>query len=90
MKLVTNFWAAVVVAGIAFGAAAAPARADDWSKTYQVNGHADVRVLTSDGDVTMTGASQNQIEAHVTTAGLEDRVQRRANHRKPERQQRVN
>ncbi|MGA7915782.1 MAG: DUF4097 family beta strand repeat-containing protein [Candidatus Acidiferrales bacterium] len=69
MKPVTNFWAAVVVAGIAFGAAAAPARADDWSKTYQVNGHSDVRVITSDGDVSVTGANQNQIDAHVTTQG---------------------
>ncbi len=69
MKLVTNFLTAAVVAGIALGAAAAPARADDWSKTYQVNGHAQLRVMTSDGDVSITGGNQNQIDAHVTTQG---------------------
>lgn len=69
MKLLANLLTAAVVAGIAFGAAATPARADDWSKTYQVSGHADLRVMTGDGDVSITGASQNQIDAHVTTQG---------------------
>ncbi|MGC1168507.1 MAG: hypothetical protein WA886_06360, partial [Candidatus Acidiferrales bacterium] len=64
MKLGANFLAAAVMAGIAFGAAAASARADDWSKTYQVNGHAQVHVMTGDGDVSVTGGSQNQIDAH--------------------------
>ncbi len=69
MKRVATFLAGVVVAGIVVGAAAAPARADEWSKTYQVNGRADLRVMTSDGDVTVTGADQNQIDARVTTQG---------------------
>ena len=69
MKLITTFLAAVVVAGIASGAAAVPAKADEWSKTYQVNGRAELRVMTSDGDVTVTGADQNQIDARVTTQG---------------------
>ncbi|MGA7553398.1 MAG: DUF4097 family beta strand repeat-containing protein [Candidatus Acidiferrales bacterium] len=69
MKLGANFLAAAVMAGIAFGAAAASARADDWSKTYQMNGHAQVHVMTGDGDVSVTGGSQNQIDAHVTTQG---------------------
>jgi len=51
------------------GTAAVPARADEWSKAYQVNGRADLRVMTSDGDVTVTGADQNQIDARVTTQG---------------------
>jgi len=50
-------------------AAATPARADDWSKTYQISGRADLRVSTDDGDVTIVGADQKQIDAHVTTEG---------------------
>jgi DUF4097 and DUF4098 domain-containing protein YvlB len=50
-------------------AAATPARADDWSKTYQISGRADLRVSTDDGDVTIIGADQKQIDAHVTTEG---------------------
>ncbi|MFY9801533.1 MAG: DUF4097 family beta strand repeat-containing protein [Candidatus Acidiferrales bacterium] len=69
MKLATTFWAGLVAAGIAVGMAAAPARADDWSKTYQVNGRADLHVTTSDGDVSVTGSDQKQIDAHVTTQG---------------------
>jgi DUF4097 and DUF4098 domain-containing protein YvlB len=49
--------------------AASPARADDWSKTYQISGRADLRVATDDGDVTIVGADQKQIDAHVTTQG---------------------
>jgi DUF4097 and DUF4098 domain-containing protein YvlB len=69
MKRVANYLAAMVVAGIALGVAAAPARAEEWSKTYQLNGRADLRVMTSDGDVTITGADQKQIDARVTTQG---------------------
>ncbi|HJZ51981.1 MAG TPA: DUF4097 family beta strand repeat-containing protein, partial [Candidatus Acidoferrales bacterium] len=69
MKRLATFLVGLVAAGIAVGAAARPARADEWSKTYQVNGRADLRVMTSDGDVTVTGADQNQIDARVTTQG---------------------
>jgi len=69
MKRLATFLVGLVAAGIAVGAAATPARADEWSKTYQVNGRADLRVMTSDGDVTVTGADQNQIGARVTTQG---------------------
>jgi DUF4097 and DUF4098 domain-containing protein YvlB len=69
MKRLATFLVGLVAAGIAVGAAARPARADEWSKTYQVNGRADLRVMTSDGDVTVTGADQNQIGARVTTQG---------------------
>jgi len=51
------------------GVTAAPVRADDWSKTYQVNGRADVHVSTDDGDVFVTGGDQKQIDVHVTTQG---------------------
>jgi DUF4097 and DUF4098 domain-containing protein YvlB len=48
---------------------ATPAHADDWSKSYQVNGRADLRVTTDDGDVTIVGSDQKQIDAHVVTEG---------------------
>jgi hypothetical protein len=49
-------------------AASAPtARADDWSKTYAINGRADLHVQTDDGSVTITASDQNDIYAHVTT-----------------------
>jgi len=69
MNRMMNFVAAVMVAGLAIAASATPARADQWSKTYQVNGHADLRVMTGDGDVTITGSDQHQIDAHVSTNG---------------------
>ena len=49
--------------------AATPARADDWSKTYQISNRADLRVSTDDGDVTIIGSDQKQIDARVTTEG---------------------
>jgi DUF4097 and DUF4098 domain-containing protein YvlB len=59
-----------VLAVVAAGAmTAAPARADEWSKTYQINTRADLQVTTDDGDVTITSADQKQIDAHVTTVG---------------------
>ena len=63
--------AAVVVAGATFAAActAAPAHADEWSKTYTISGRADLRVGTDDGDVTIMSAEQKQIDARVTTEG---------------------
>ena len=49
--------------------AATPARADDWSKTYQISNRADLRVSTDDGDVTVVGTDQKQIDVRVTTEG---------------------
>src|ERR1700722_11316281 len=68
-KRVRNFAAAILAAGIALAASAAPARADQWSKKYQVNGRADLRVMTGDGDVIVTGTDQHQIDARVTANG---------------------
>jgi DUF4097 and DUF4098 domain-containing protein YvlB len=61
----------VAVAGAMFAAAftAAPARADEWSKTYTVTGRPDLRVGTDDGDVTIISGDQKQIDARVTTEG---------------------
>jgi len=60
---------AIAVAGISATLAAAPTRADEWKKTYQVSGHASVYVKTGDGDVTVTGTDQKQIDAEVTSEG---------------------
>lgn len=57
-------------AGLLFAAAvitAPAAHADDWSKTYAVNGRAYLHVQTDDGSVSITSADQNEIYVHVTT-----------------------
>jgi DUF4097 and DUF4098 domain-containing protein YvlB len=71
MKRVGVAAAALLLAGIASAATATQAQDPDhhWSKTYQVNGRADLHVTTGDGDVTITGTDQHQIDAHVTTNG---------------------
>jgi len=50
-------------------AAALPARADEWSKTYNVSGKPDLRVETSDANIRVGTWSQNTIEAKVVTSG---------------------
>lgn len=57
---------AVVFLG-GFVCAAAPARADDWSKTYTLSGKPDLRVETSDANIRVSTWDQNTIEARVTT-----------------------
>ena len=69
MNRTTIFVAAMITAGIAIATSATPARADQWSKTYQVNGRADLHVMTGDGDVVVTGTDQHQIDARVTATG---------------------
>ncbi|MGH9725184.1 MAG: DUF4097 family beta strand repeat-containing protein [Candidatus Acidiferrales bacterium] len=62
--------AAMAATGLlAMGALAGQARADQWNKTYQISGHANLRVTTGDGDVRIVAANQNQIDAKVTTSG---------------------
>src|SRR5271156_1354847 len=69
MNRLTMLVAAMITVGITIAASAATARADQWSKTYQVNGRADLHVTTGDGDVTITGTDQHQIDAHISTNG---------------------
>lgn len=69
MNRITFIPAAALIAAVAIVANAAPTRADQWSKTYQVTGHPDLHVMTGNGDVTITGSDQHQIDAHVTTNG---------------------
>jgi DUF4097 and DUF4098 domain-containing protein YvlB len=48
-------------------AAALPAFADDWSKTYNLTGKPDLRIETSDANIRVSTWEQNTIEAKVTT-----------------------
>lgn len=48
---------------------AAPTRADEWSKSYTINGRADLHVSTDDGNVSITSADQKQIDVRVITEG---------------------
>jgi DUF4097 and DUF4098 domain-containing protein YvlB len=48
-------------------AAALPARADEWSKTFTLTGKPDLRVETSDANIRVDTWDQNTIEAKVTT-----------------------
>jgi DUF4097 and DUF4098 domain-containing protein YvlB len=45
------------------------ARADEWAKKYKVEGKGDVRVETSDGNVTVRVGDNDAIDARVTTSG---------------------
>jgi DUF4097 and DUF4098 domain-containing protein YvlB len=56
----------VVLAGVV---TATPARADDWTKKYSVSGRADLRAVTNDGNIEITGADQKEIDVHVMTVG---------------------
>src|SRR5271154_3998711 len=69
MNRLTSFAAAMIFAGIGLAASATTVRADQWTKTYQVNGRANLRVTTGDGDVVVTGADQPRIDARVTANG---------------------
>ena len=61
-------WLQVVIfAGVVCSWAALPARADDWSKTYNLTGKPDLRVDTSDANIHVSTWDQNTIEARVTT-----------------------
>jgi hypothetical protein len=45
-----------------------PARADEWSKTYNLTGKANLRIETSDANIRVTTWDQNTIEAKVITS----------------------
>ena len=50
-------------------AAASPARADDWSKSYKLTGRPTLRVTTNDAHIDLYATDAQQIDAHVTTRG---------------------
>jgi len=56
---------AIFVLGLA---AALPASADEWSKTYNISGKPDLRIDTSDANIRVTTWDQNTIEAKVITS----------------------
>lgn len=43
--------------------------ADDWSKSYNISTHPDLRVLTSDGNIHVDTWDKNTIDAHISTSG---------------------
>lgn len=55
----------IVVLGVA---AALPAGADEWSKTFNLTGKPDLRVETSDANIRVSTWDQNTIEARVNTS----------------------
>jgi DUF4097 and DUF4098 domain-containing protein YvlB len=55
---------AVLILGLA---AALPASADEWSKTYTLSGKPDLHIETSDANIRVTTWDQNTIEAKVIT-----------------------
>ncbi|MGA8212786.1 MAG: DUF4097 family beta strand repeat-containing protein [Candidatus Sulfotelmatobacter sp.] len=57
----------LILSGFVCSWAAVPAQADEWSKTYTLNGEPDLRVETSDADIHVSTWEQNTIEARVTT-----------------------
>ena len=56
------------LAAIAFVVAMVPAHAEEWSKTYTINGLPDLRVETSDANIRVTTWDQKTIEAKVITS----------------------
>src|SRR5215472_1955132 len=48
-------------------AGVSPAHADEWSKTYTITGKPDLRVETSDANITVDTWDQKTIEARITT-----------------------
>jgi Putative adhesin len=69
MNRILAMGSAFALAALFAAGAAAPVRADDWSKTYQISSRADLHVTTDDGDVNVTPSDQKQIDAKVTTVG---------------------
>jgi len=69
MKLVAMKRVSLAILAVAVVAvlSAAPARADEWSKTYTISGKPDLRIETSDANIRVTTWDQNTIEAKVIT-----------------------
>jgi DUF4097 and DUF4098 domain-containing protein YvlB len=67
MAITRSLFAGLILAGLVGSWAAAPARADEWSKTYTLTGKPNLRVDTSDANIHVSTWDQNTIEAKVTT-----------------------
>lgn len=59
-------WGALLLGAMAL---AAPARADQWEKTYKLAGKPDLRVDTNDGPIEVRSSSSPEIRARVWTSG---------------------
>ena len=57
----------LLVFPLAIAISSGAALADDWSKTFQISGHPDLRVNANDGSVTVRTWDRKEIEARVTT-----------------------
>ena len=68
-KRVKSSLFAAVILGCLVCSWAAPARAEEWSKTYTLSAKPDLRVDTSDANIHVSTWDQNTIEAKVTTSG---------------------
>src|ERR1700752_1936031 len=51
------------------GAASLPIFADQWNKSYSVGGAPELRVETTDADVTLRAGNRSNIEARGSTSG---------------------
>lgn len=61
-------WSAMMAISIFAVFTAKPARADEWSKTYNLSGKPKLRIETSDANIRVTTWDQNTIEAKVITS----------------------
>ena len=64
---IERWFTILIFVGFVGSFAAVPARADEWSKTYNLTGKPDLRVDTSDANIRVSTWEQNTIEARVTT-----------------------
>lgn len=67
MKLVATNRLSLAILAISL-AAALPAHADEWAKTYTLSGKPDLRIETSDANIRVTTWDQNTIEAKVISS----------------------
>jgi DUF4097 and DUF4098 domain-containing protein YvlB len=63
-----SFVVRALLAVLALTIAILPARADEWSKTYNISGKPELRIETSDANIRVTTWDQNTIEAKVITS----------------------
>ena len=61
-----TIWCALLLVSLAL---AAPARADQWEKTYKLTGKPDLRVSSNDGSIELSSSSSQEIHVRVWTSG---------------------
>lgn len=63
----TALWVCLAATAAIF--AAPPARADQWDKTFQISGKADLRLDTNDGAIELNSSDSREVRVRVTTTG---------------------